>query len=120
MVFPHSEMPNVRVHPTQLYAMLATTVIFVILLKLRGKFPRSGHLFLAYLGLYSIYRFLVEYTRAGATGKFMHGLPALTEGQFASILILLGAGLTIAFTWRKAPAPVPAAPEKKSSRKRRS
>ena len=119
MQFPYGDMPHVPVHPTQLYACLSSLAIFGILLKLRGRLPRPGHLFLSYLVLYSIYRFLVEYTRAGATGKPMPGLPALTEGQLASILIFAAAGLVLALTWRKPPVATAEPPAEKPPRKPR-
>jgi len=110
MKFPNGDMPNVPVHPTQIYAFLSSLTIAIILHKLRHRFPRPGHLFLFYLCIYSVYRFLVEYTRAGATGKPMPGLPAMTEGQIASIIIFAVAGLVMLLTWRKpAVAPEPSA-----------
>ncbi|MEN6549075.1 MAG: prolipoprotein diacylglyceryl transferase [Armatimonadia bacterium] len=102
MVFPHGEINDRPVHPTQLYAMAASLVIFAILVKLRGKFPRAGHLFGAYLALYSIQRYLLEMTRAGATGKLL--LPWLTVGQLASVLIFLVVVVIMALTWRAKPA----------------
>lgn len=103
MRFPYSDLPHAYVHPTQLYSIVASMTIFFILIKLRGKFPQHGHLFGAYLAIYSVSRFLLEYTRAGATGKPMEGLPALTVGQFASILIFLVAVIAIVLTWNKPP-----------------
>jgi len=52
-------------HPTQLYSMVGSFILFLILGKLRNhrKFP--GFLFLLYLGLYSILRFGVEIFREG-------------------------------------------------------
>jgi len=96
--FPHGVLPNVPVHPTQLYAMAASLVIFAILLKLRGKFPRPGHLFLSYLAMYSVARFFLEITRAGATGRLL--LPWLTVAQLASAAIFALAVAAIALTWR--------------------
>lgn len=107
MRFPYGELPNVPVHPTQLYACASSLVIAIILHKLRGRFPRPGHLFLFYLCIYSVYRFLVEYTRAGATGKPTPGLPAMTEGQTASIIIFVVAAVTMALSWRKSPTVAP-------------
>lgn len=101
MRFLNGELPNELVHPTQLYALLMSLTLFFILIGLRGKFPRNGHLFASYLALYSIGRFLLEFTRAGATGKLLQWAPWMTVGQFASILIFLGAVLAIALTWKR-------------------
>jgi len=117
MKFPHGELPNVPVHPTQLYAALASLAIFVILLKLRGRFPRHGHLLLAYFALYSVYRFLAEFTRAGATGRLLHSVPWLTVAQLASLAILAASVLTIALTWRRAAPPPDETPASKPSLK---
>ncbi|MGE5532082.1 MAG: prolipoprotein diacylglyceryl transferase [Bacteroidota bacterium] len=100
MRFPNGELPNQLVHPTQLYAIVMSMTIFFILIKLRGKFPRPGHLFATYLALYSVGRFLLEFTRSGATGKLLNWAPWMTVGQFASILIFLVAVLAIALTWK--------------------
>jgi phosphatidylglycerol---prolipoprotein diacylglyceryl transferase len=100
MRFPNGELPNQLVHPTQLYAIVMSMMIFFILIRLRGKFPRHGHLFLTYLALYSVGRFLLEFTRAGATGKLLHWAPWMTVGQFASVLIFVAAVLAIVLTWK--------------------
>lgn len=105
MRFPHGEISDVPVHPTQLYALVIALIMFGILVKLRGKFPRPGHLFLAFLALYSIYRFLIEFTRAGATGRIMDATSWMTVGQLASVIILIVAVAIIALTWhRKEPS----------------
>lgn len=104
MRFPYSDTPNLYVHPAQLYSMIAAVIMFVVLVKLRGKFPRHGHLFLAFLALYSVYRFLVEFARAGATGRLLHMIPWMTWGQLASLAIFAAAVLVIVLTWPRRPA----------------
>ena len=69
-----------------------------------GAVPGSASA--AYLALYSVARFLLEYTRAGATGKYLEGSGGLTQAQLASILIFLLGVIYIAVTWRLAPPPV--------------
>jgi phosphatidylglycerol:prolipoprotein diacylglycerol transferase len=110
MRFPYGELPNVPVHPTQIYAGLSSLAIFFILLQLRGRFPRHGHLMLTYFALYSVYRFLVEFTRAGATGRLLQSLPWLMVAQLASIIIFVLSVLTIALTWRRRSAEADPAP----------
>lgn len=100
MVFPHGEIIDVPVHPTQLYAIGATLVIFAILLALRGRLPRDGHLFLSYLALYSVARFFLEFTRAGATGQIVAAAFHLTVGQIACIAIFIVAAAWLALTWK--------------------
>ncbi len=78
-------------HPTQLYAVAANAAIFAILAKLAPRVRVRGNLFLLYLVLYSIYRFLVEFVRRGASARIFAPLAPLTEAQTASIVIGLGA-----------------------------
>ncbi len=74
-------------HPTQLYAAAANAVIFAILVKLAPRTRVRGNLFLLYLVLYSIYRFLVEFLRRGASAVVFAPLAPLTQAQTASIII---------------------------------
>jgi phosphatidylglycerol:prolipoprotein diacylglycerol transferase len=50
-------------HPTQLYSMIGSLIIAVILFRLRNHRHFNGFLFLLYVGLYSIMRFIVEIFR---------------------------------------------------------
>jgi len=97
-----TEAGGVPFHPTQLYACAASFIIFVILAKLQPRIKVRGNLFLAYLVLYSIYRFLVEFVRRGASAKVFAPLAPLTEAQTASIVIGVGALIWIALRCRAA------------------
>ncbi|MEW6724856.1 MAG: prolipoprotein diacylglyceryl transferase [Bacillota bacterium] len=50
-------------HPTQLYAAAAGLVIYFVLVRLERNKPYHGYIFLMFLGLYSLYRFLIEFWR---------------------------------------------------------
>ena len=78
-------------HPAPLYAVAANLVIFGVLAKLQPRIKIRGNLFLLYLVLYSIYRFLVEFVRRGASARVFAPLAPLTEAQTASIVIGIGA-----------------------------
>jgi len=78
-------------HPTQLYAVVANAVIFAVLAKLAPRVRVRGNLFLLYLVLYSIYRFLIEFFRRGASAVVFAPLAPLTQAQTASIVIGLAA-----------------------------
>ncbi len=54
----------VPVHPTQLYEVALSTVIFAVLWKLRGRDHSAGWLFMVWLFMASLERFLVEFLRA--------------------------------------------------------
>jgi len=73
-------------HPTQIYSALGSWLIFVVLLKLRGKLHYRGQLFFAYLGIYSVMRFLIEFLRKGVSAEVAVG--SLTQAQVACIIIL--------------------------------
>jgi len=70
-------------HPAQLYASAGSLVIFALLLWLRPRARVNGQLFIAYLGLYGVSRFIVEVFRKGATSSLMAG--PITAAQLASI-----------------------------------
>lgn len=77
-------------HPTQLYAFLAGLLIFAVLRWRRGKTRFHGQLFLEFIMLYSVYRFIVEHFRevSAYTGF-------LTLGQAASLTGVVGAYVAI-------------------------
>lgn len=54
----------VPVHPTQLYEVALSTVIFLVLWRLRKHPHRAGWLFMVWLALAGLERFLVEFLRA--------------------------------------------------------
>src|SRR5206468_2477943 len=54
-------------HPTQLYATLMNLAFFVILDRWSRRPHKTGALFLVYLAMYCVYRFIDEQFRKGAT-----------------------------------------------------
>ncbi|NLV71390.1 MAG: prolipoprotein diacylglyceryl transferase [Actinobacteria bacterium] len=68
MSFPQGVPPTpegVHVHPTQLYSILASLLIFALLVWVIGpRFKREGPLIFAYAFLAGVERFLVEFIRA--------------------------------------------------------
>ncbi len=50
-------------HPTQIYSMIGSLLIFLVLWKFRNHKRFPGFLFVLYIGLYSIMRFTVEFFR---------------------------------------------------------
>jgi len=88
-------------HPTQLYACGASFIIFLILSRIQPRIKARGDLFLLYLVLYSVYRFIVEFFRRGATANVFAPLAPLTEAQTASIIIGLGALIWMLLRRRK-------------------
>ena len=92
-------LPGEPLHPSQLYASAASLMIFFILVRLKPVFKQASHLFLSYLMLYSVYRFLVEFTRAGVTAEPLSANSWLTVAQAASIVIFVIASAIMLLTW---------------------
>jgi phosphatidylglycerol:prolipoprotein diacylglycerol transferase len=67
LYFPNHEAILI---PTQLYSTLLLLVIYVILRNLQDKPHRQGEVFYAYLLLYSLKRFFIEFLRADTPRTF--------------------------------------------------
>jgi phosphatidylglycerol:prolipoprotein diacylglycerol transferase len=80
-------------HPAQLYAAIASVIIYFLLLPLEKNRKFRGQIILAFGFYYGIYRFLVEYVREGATAE-LSGIANLTEAQVASLIL---SGVTAIF-----------------------
>jgi len=76
-------------HPTQLYALAASLVIFGALLWLRGHLHARGQLFLSYFAMYSAVRWGIEVLRRGYTAQPITQGAWLTQGQVASMVIFV-------------------------------
>jgi phosphatidylglycerol:prolipoprotein diacylglycerol transferase len=83
------------VHPTQLYEVAGGVIMFAILWQLSKRALRAGQLFGAFLVLYGIERFAVEFVRAKGD-RFVFGL---TTSQIAS-MVAFGVGLWL---WTRRP-----------------
>lgn len=83
-------------HPTQIYSMLGSLILFGVLWRFRNHQRFSGFLFLLYVGLYSILRFVVEFFREGPLV-----FPWLSLAQMVCIILALFAfGLIRLQEWR--------------------
>lgn len=92
-------------HPTQLYASLLNLLVFAALMLLRDRpRPFAGSLWLYYLGLYSIQRFIVEFWREG-----VHIWGWLSLGQAVSIAIAVVSFAALWYLGRRLPAGASAA-----------
>jgi phosphatidylglycerol:prolipoprotein diacylglycerol transferase len=74
----------VPVHPTQLYEVALSTLIFFFLWRIRGSERPAGQLFMIWLALAGAERFLVEFFRA----KDDRLLAGFTVAQLISLLIV--------------------------------
>ena len=96
----------VPVHPTQLYEVAMSMLIFWVLWRLRKHTNTAGWLFMLWLSLAGVERFLVEFVRAKDDRFF----GVLTMAQAISlVLIVFGVmGMRRLTTREAAPAPQPA------------
>jgi phosphatidylglycerol:prolipoprotein diacylglycerol transferase len=74
----------VPVHPTQLYEVGMSTLIFFLLWRIRGGERPAGQLFMIWLALAGVERFVVEFFRA-KDDRFLAGF---TVAQLISLLII--------------------------------
>ncbi len=88
--------PDIARHPTQLYSAALSLLIFAILLAVRARLRRPGHLALLYVIIYSAGRFGIEHFRRGASAVVYQPLAPLTYAQVGSILLALLAGACMA------------------------
>ena len=94
----------VPVHPTQLYEVGMSTLIFFLLWRIRRHDHQPGWLFMLWLVLAGLERFLVEFWRA----KDDRFIGALTLAQVISLAIVAVGVAGMMRTRRPAPAPVAA------------
>lgn len=80
----HPGMLTPPSHPTQLYATVMALGIFVILDRWDRRPHRDGAIFLGFLALYCVYRFIDEHFRKGATADIF--ILGLTHAQVLSVV----------------------------------
>lgn len=83
---PESLAPlGVCLHPTQIYESLGAVAIFAALDRFNTKPHKKGQTVFAYLFLYGLLRFLVEFLRGDDRGA---QLLSLSQGQMISLIII--------------------------------
>jgi phosphatidylglycerol:prolipoprotein diacylglycerol transferase len=87
-------------HPTQLYESFAMLAVFGILLYLHRKKKFNGQVLIAYMILYPIIRFTIEFFRADPRGD-VAGLTSALGISTSQIISLLVAAIAVIFMiWR--------------------
>ncbi len=91
---PESLAPiGVYLHPTQIYSVFSNLLLFFILLWVQKKKKFNGMVFLTYIMLYSLFRFIVEFFRGDFRGNFIFDFISMSQGiglmVFFIALILL-------------------------------
>jgi phosphatidylglycerol:prolipoprotein diacylglycerol transferase len=97
-------------HPTQLYESAAAFLIFLLLLWLAPRKRFAGQVVLAYVTLYSIVRFGIEFLRGDPDrGTWFHG--ALSTSQIIALVLLVAVAVLYPRLSRRGPAPAAPAPK---------
>jgi phosphatidylglycerol---prolipoprotein diacylglyceryl transferase len=105
--FPDEQHPGALTppsHPVQLYAMIINLVIFFLLTRWERKPHRDGEIFFAYIGLYGVYRSIMECFRAGVTSTYLVPALHLTQTHVVSFAMIAVGLFGIAYLRRHQPA----------------
>jgi phosphatidylglycerol:prolipoprotein diacylglycerol transferase len=103
---------DVPLHPTEIYEGIACLAIFFILTRMAGRKRFDGQVTLAYVLLYAVARFVIEFYRGDAVrGTVLGGW--LSTSQFIAILMAVAVALAFPFVARRnrltpPPSPAPA------------
>jgi phosphatidylglycerol:prolipoprotein diacylglycerol transferase len=96
-------------HPTEIYESLACLAIFFVLAAMARRKRFDGQVTLAYVLLYAIARFVIEFYRGDAVrGSLFGGL--LSTSQFIAILMVVAAAVALPYVAKRnrvAPPPSP-------------
>lgn len=106
--------PGVKVHPTQIYELIQSLVVFGTLWPLRKRGYRDGTIFWLYLILAGLMRFMVEFWRVNR----VVGL-GMTEYQWISLILVLLGAISFFFLPRSIGSSIPAGASPKRARERR-
>jgi len=87
-------------HPTQFYALGGGLLVLAALLWLRRRKPFHGYVWLMYMGLYSVQRFVVEIWRENVKVAGW-----LSEAQLASIIVAVGSFAAVWYLSGRLPTP---------------
>jgi phosphatidylglycerol---prolipoprotein diacylglyceryl transferase len=97
------ELAPLHLHPTQLYESFAMLFAFFFLLWLHRRKKFSGQVILAYVAIYSVVRFLIEFVRDDPRGDIL-GLTTLTglsTSQMIGLIVGAGAIVLLIIRWRR-------------------
>jgi len=86
---------DVLLHPTQLYESAGELIIFFILLVFRRYKSFNGQLFMTYLLLYSVLRFVVEFFRGDIARGFLIADISVSQSISAGMFLIAIIGLII-------------------------
>lgn len=76
-------------HPAPVYEIIWDLIVFAIIWRLRGRLRPDGSLFLLYLSIYSVGRFVIEFIRALPQPDVQIGVGPLHEAHFICLAVLV-------------------------------
>ncbi len=79
---------SVPSHPVPLYSAIISVGIYFILARMEKHRQFRSQLLWAYITLYAVYRFFIEFFREGVTAEVTN-IAHLTQGQIASLLLAI-------------------------------
>ena len=100
----HADPLNTPLHPTQLMESAYIFLVMLLLLVMKRKRRFYGQLFLMYLMLYAVGRFVLEYFR-GDIGRGFVVEDYVSHSQFIAFCVLLIVAIVYARMVKKAPQP---------------
>lgn len=89
----------IMAEPTQLYSVLAGITMFLILRKLEFTNKKVGFIFVNYILMYGLYRFIIEFFRYHMPKDYI--LKFITQGQFISIIMFAVALIVLLINYRE-------------------
>ena len=97
---PDSLAPlHVPLHPTQIYMVGANLILFLILIFLQRRKRFHGMIFLSYIILYSVFRFIIEFFRGDFRGDFFLEFLSVSQGiGILAIVIAVAAMVKLALS----------------------
>ncbi|MFQ5810372.1 MAG: prolipoprotein diacylglyceryl transferase [Armatimonadota bacterium] len=89
-------------HPAQIYDSLMSLAVFGLILLLKPHFRARGQLFAAYVAIYSLERYIIEFWRAGSSAAPFAPLAPLTQAQVASVVVgVVAAAFLLVEEWAR-------------------
>ncbi len=86
---PESLAPlHAALHPTQIYMVVANLSLFFILVWIQKHKRFNGMVFLSYIIIYSVFRFIIEFFRGDFRGDFFFDFLSLSQGIGALVTII--------------------------------
>ena len=100
----YADGSDLYLHPTQLYESFAMLAVFAVLFYLHRRKKFNGQVLIAYMILYPIVRFTIEFFRDDPRGNLfgLTSLTGLSTSQIISLIVAAGAVIFMAYRLKNA------------------